>query len=144
MNTKMNIRKINGQEKSTDLGVSMGMIMVCQFISFFFWAFFGFYMNKVVKHRYGKKEDCCYCLEKPGKKNSEIIPIDAKDAEMQSDERIEQVDDEIKSRPGVHIRSLSKFFPSPVKDGQPIKAVENFTASLYVQNIFKNFNNEQL
>ena len=89
----------------------------------------------MVKHRYGKKEDCCYCLEKPNKASSVVIPDvsseEALQASVENDENVEPVDDELRSRPGIHIRSISKFFPSPTKGGQPIKAVDHFSASMY-------------
>jgi len=90
----------------------------------------------VVKHRYGKKEDCCYCLEKPNKNLNKTIPTEIENETTQSslenEDNIEAVDEELRSRPGIHIHSISKFFPPPIKDGQPIKAVDNFSVSLYL------------
>ena len=115
--------------------MNIGAIIVSQFISFFFWGIFGFYLNKVVKHRYGKKEDCCYCLEMPNKKRTKTIPAaneqDTIESSLENEDTVEPVDDDLRSRPGIHIRSISKFFPSPTKGGQPIKAVDHFSVSMY-------------
>lgn len=102
-----------------------------QLVSFIFWAFFGYYINKVKKHRYGTKESCCFCLEKH-ENNTKVSPDQTETMEidlMQSD-TVEAVDAETRSLPGVRIYSLSKSFPPEKKDGKPTVAVKAFSAAL--------------
>ena len=51
----------------------MGLVMLCLLFSGIVWIFFGYYLNKVWKHRYGKQEKCCYCLDPKHCKNK-ILP----------------------------------------------------------------------
>ena len=44
------------------------------FVSGFLFQYLGFYFNKVLKHRYGVKEKCCYCLIAPI--GSKVTPSD--------------------------------------------------------------------
>ena len=49
-------------------------MLVALFVSGFLFQYLGFYFNKVVKHRYGVKEKCCYCLSAPI--GSKVTPSD--------------------------------------------------------------------
>lgn len=36
--------------------------------------YLGYYLNKVVKHRYGVQEKCCYCLDP--KRGAKVLPME--------------------------------------------------------------------
>ena len=60
----------------TALNVNTGILIVSLIIAGFVYLYLGFYLNKVVKHRYGKREECCYCI-----KNNRIIPVETAEEE---------------------------------------------------------------
>lgn len=122
---------------ATSLNVNLGIILISLILSAVGYVFFGFYLNKIVKHRYGKREECCYCI-----KNNKIIPIDSNEEDpavlvrfgfgYNIQESIEPVSEEIASRDGIHIHHITKSFPPSKKNDPPIVAVKDFSASLYV------------
>lgn len=120
----------------TELGVNAGGLMVAIFVSGIVYLYLGYYLNKVVKHRYGKREECCYCI-----KNNHIIPIESMEEEDPAisvllnelsnlQDSIEPVDPDVASRDGVFIHKICKSFPPSKKGESPIVAVDNFSAAL--------------
>lgn len=53
--------------------MNVGLVLLCLLLSGIFWIFFGYYLNKVWKHRYGKREKCCFCLN-PQNCSNKILP----------------------------------------------------------------------
>lgn len=51
----------------------MGLVLLCLLLSGIVWIFFGYYLNKVWKHQYGKQEKCCFCLD-PKNCKSKVLP----------------------------------------------------------------------
>ena len=58
------------------MNVNLGILLLSLLVAGFGYIFFGFYINKIIKHRYGKKEDCCYCVKK-----NKTIPTEVDDEE---------------------------------------------------------------
>ncbi len=125
------------QPSITALNVNLGIILLSLLIAGFGYIFFGFYINKVIKHRYGKKEDCCYCV-----KHNKTIPteVDGEEEDVilsvfsyssyKNQDSIEPVEKEVAQRDGVFIHHLSKSFPPAKKGGEPTVAVNDFSAAL--------------
>lgn len=59
---------------ATACNVNTGALLITLLISGFGWIFFGYYLNKVVKHRYGRREKCCYCVSEDYCNRHKIIP----------------------------------------------------------------------
>lgn len=58
----------------TACNVNTGILLLSLLVAGLAYLYLGYYLNKVVKHRYGKREECCYCI-----KNNRIIPVDAEE-----------------------------------------------------------------
>ena len=130
------------QSAATACNVNTGALLITLLISGFGWIFFGYYLNKVVKHRYGRREKCCYCVSEDYCNRHKIIPenfntndiddmcgvVVGQDSDNQ--ENIEAVDREIRERDGIKISHLTKSFPPAVKNNPPIVAVADFSVAL--------------
>ena len=54
--------------------MSTGWLLVSCFVSGLMFLYLGYYLNKVVKHRYGVQEKCCYCLDP--KRGAKVLPME--------------------------------------------------------------------
>lgn len=57
------------------------------FLAGFFFVYLGYYLNKVVKHRYGVREKCFYCL-RPGRAGTKVAPTDVDTEEIDTMESV--------------------------------------------------------
>ena len=98
------------------------------FVSFIFWCFFGYYLGKVTKHRYGTSESCCFCL--PSSKK--VAPEEeTQEEEIVEDlEKVEPVDADTAKVPGTRIRKLTQSCAPAKKEDKPIVAVDDFSVAL--------------
>ena len=98
------------------------------FVSFIFWCFFGYYLGKVTKHRYGTSESCCFCL--PSSKK--VAPEEeTQEEEIVEDlEKVEPVDADTAKLPGIRICKITMSFAPAKKEDKPIVAVDDFSVAL--------------